>query len=93
MGCPAVEHAVQNAGASGIRQELSMIADQATRRHMGNNAGLASACGAHLDKLALAGSGQFFDHRTRILVVHIDGGFFDRLHPHAVFFPHDHLWA
>ena len=91
IGGPTVEHAVQNAGAARIGEEFAVITDQAARRHMRDDPGLACACGAHLDKLALARAGEFLDHRTGIFVIHVDGGLFDGLHTLPVFLAHDDL--
>ena len=43
-----MENAVQNTGSACICQKLTMVADQASRRHVGDDACLARACRFHL---------------------------------------------
>ena len=84
MRCPFVEHPVQNPGAARVGHELTVIADQTARRDMRDQTRLAHARWLHLNQIALARTGQLFDHRTGIFIIHVDGDFFDRLTFHAV---------
>ena len=90
---PVVEHTVQNAGAAGVGHELTVIADQAARRHMCDNAGLASTCWFHFHQIALARPGQFFDHGAGIFVIDVDRDFFDRLAFDAINIAEQHARA
>ena len=76
---PGVKYAVQNARAAGVGHEFALIADQAARRHMRDDARLAGPCGFHLCQVTLTKAGQLFNHNTRIFFIHIDGHFFDGL--------------
>ena len=60
---------------------------------MGDDAGLACTCRFHLDKVALSGTGDLFDHGTRVFVIDVDGDFFDRFVTGAVDFAGQHLGA
>ena len=84
VGRPAVEDAVQDAGAAGVGQELAVVADQAARRDVRDDAGLAGARGLHLDHLGAARAGDLLEHGAGVVVVDVDGDFLDRLELLAV---------
>ncbi len=50
---------------------------------MGHDAGFTGVL-LHLDQIAFARTGEFFDHGAGIFVIHIDGDFFDRLQTFAI---------
>src|SRR6185312_17539140 len=54
------EHAVHHPGAARVGEELTVIADQAARRTVEDDTGLAGAGWPHVDHLALA-IGDLFD--------------------------------
>ena len=93
VGGPVVEHAVQNAGAAGVGHELTVITDQAARRHMGDDAGLADAGRLHLDHFALARAGHLFDHGAGVFIIDVDGNLFQGLAFDAVDVAEDHARA
>src|SRR5206468_6691062 len=66
VGAVALEQAVHDARAAGVRQELAVIADEAAAGRAEGQAGLAAATGAHVGHLRLAqrhlvddGAGEF----------------------------------
>ena len=86
-----MEHAVHDARATGVGQEFAVISDQPARRDMGNDAGFARTCRAHFGQVSFACTCDFFDHGTRIIIIHINGDFFDGFKALTVLFPHQNL--
>ena len=79
VGGVGVEQTVHHACAAGVGEEFALIADEAARRHMENNAGFAATGGSHVDHFALA-EGYFFDHDAGVFFVYVDYNFFDGFH-------------
>ena len=82
VGRIAVEHAVDDAGAARVGEELAVIADQPARRRQEGQPRLARAGRAHVGQFALA-VGDLLDHHAGIGIVDVDGDFLDRLQPLA----------
>src|SRR5262249_44295415 len=78
VGRVALEQPAHDAGAAGIREELPVITDEATRRHMEDETGLAAAGRAHVHELAAA-LADLLDHDARELVVDVDLHLLNRL--------------
>src|SRR5690606_16425401 len=74
----AVDQAVPDAGATRVGEEFALVADQTTRRDIENDAGLATAGGAHIDHFTFA-LADLIDHDAGMFVIHVDNDFVDRL--------------
>ena len=89
---PGVEHAVQDAGAPGIGEELAMISDEAPRGDQRHDPRLADAGRPHLGHFSAPGAGDLFDHRAGIVVIDVDRDFLDRFVPLAFDIAEQDLW-
>src|SRR5690606_33225503 len=84
--------AVEDGGATGVREQFGLVADQRTGGDQQLDAGAANAGRTHVGEFTLA-LGQLLDDGTGVLVIDVDDDFLDRLKLDAVLFLEEDLRA